>query len=480
MSPYDARVLRVTLAGIDWEVDEAFEPRLGRVLSESGSVVKESPAKLVTYHQSDGGGGMYVKRYRNTGMPFRTLKTLFKESHARREWRLANEIALRGIPVVRHLALGERRSALGVEESILVTESFPGEPLCSYAKRGDPAVQAMLGQFMRKMHDEGVLQFDLYGNILVREDPLEMRRVDVHHARLKSALSERERLDNLAFLGTEVSLTESFYRAYGWTGEMASRTHARSLEMRRSFYARRAKRCFRENNDFTPMRLGELRCWVRRAAYDERLKAVLANPDAAIEGGTSLKRGRSATVAATDGVVIKRFNLRRATNLVKNCFRQSRARLAFQRAYHLELVGVPTARGAAAAELRFGPFLLRSYFVMDEVPGAVDLAGYRGDTRTLAVRTAELLGKLHNEGFSNRDMKETNILVDREARPVLIDLEGLRFHGTVPRKKVLADLARFGRGVAKLPHFSRADRVRFLRVYCRVRGIRPKALRGKR
>lgn len=470
-------MIEVTRAGLHWELEAAFEPRLQELLRDPGEVIKESPAKKVTLHRVPG-GDVYVKRYRNEGMPLRALKTFFKESHARREWRLAREIALRGIPVVTHLALGERRTAMGIQESILVTEGFPGEPLCSFPGRAEPAVQGELGRFMRNMHDQGVLQFDLYGNILVRANPLEMRRVDVHHATLKSRLSERECLDNLAFLSTEVPLTADFYRAYGWNEDLAARTHSRSQEMRREFYAHRARRCTRENNDFTSLRSGRLRCWVRRAAFDDELKRLLANPDQAIEGGRVLKRGRSATVAAIQGMVIKRFNLRRATNLVKNCFRQSRARLAFRRAYHLELAGIPTARGIAAAELRVGPVLLRSYFVMEEVAGARDLAQFEGDTRLLAARTAELLARLHNEGFSNRDMKETNILIDRKGMPLLIDLEGLRFHGKVPRSRAIADLARFARGASKLSQFSRADRFRFLRVYCRGRNIRPKDLRS--
>lgn len=469
-------MLRILRDGVRWEVADGLDPALLDALAAKGRVIKESPAKLVTLHHIPR-GDLYVKRYR-TVPAFRAAKFWFRDSQSRREWRLAGEMERRGIPVVRHLAMGERWSALGLTESILVTESFAGVPMVEFPGRNEPEVQSALGRLLRLMHDQGVLQFDLYGNILVRAEPLELRRVDVHHALLKNSLTEREKLDNLAFLDTEVPLLEAFYRAYGWDASLAARVRARSIVMRRDFCAHRARRCFRENHDFLPLRQGPLKCWVRRQFLDANLRGILAAPDAALETAQPLKRGRSATVASAHGLVIKRFNFRRASSLLKNCFRSSRAKLAFRRAYHLELAGIPTARGAAAAERRVGPVLLRSYFVMEEIPGARDLAGFAGETRLMAAKVAELLAKLHNAGFSNRDMKETNILIDCAGRPVLIDLEGLRFHSIVPDARAAADLSRLARGVSRLPNVSRAERFLFLRAYLRARGLRAGALRG--
>jgi tRNA A-37 threonylcarbamoyl transferase component Bud32 len=469
-------VLRVKKAGVCWEMAPEFEPLLDTLLADPGRIIKETPAKLVTRHELRG-GVYYIKRYRNAGLLFRSLKFLFKPSHARREWVLAHRIEALGIPVVRHLALGEKRSALGVQESLLITEEFDGEPLCFYAGRAEPAVQTALGHLLRRMHDQGILQFDLYGNILVRPSPLELRRIDIYQAILKPSISDQERLDNLAFLNTEVPLTEHFWKAYGGDAAEAARTHARSLEMRREFYRNRARRCFRRNMDFEPKRVGPLRCWIRRQNQDERLHQVLEQPDRFLEEqARPLKRGRSATVGAANGLVVKRFNLRRASNLIKNCFRYSRARLAFLRAYHLELVGIPTPRGIAAADRRIGPFLIRSYFVMEEIADARDLTQFHGDTRRAALDLGRLLAKLHNEGFSHRDLKETNILFTLENRPVLIDLEGLVFCDRVPTERAAADLARFAKGAIKLAHFSRGDRLAFIRRYCKERKLSPKAL----
>lgn len=453
---------------------------LTEVLSAGGKarVIKETPAKLVTLH-STSSGQYYVKRYRNQGLGWRALKFVFKESHARREWRLAHAIGQRGVAVVRHVAVGERRSRWGgVEESVLISESFPGLPICEYNDIGAAVVQAGLGRFMRGMHDAGVLQFDLFANILIDPRNHEFRRIDVHHAELRAELTKSERVDNLAFLGAEVPLTDALFETYGWGGIEAERTRIRSLELRREFYARRARRCFRKNADFEPGKIGRLRCWLRKGEEITRVVRILEAPDDFFEKGQPLKRGRSATVAAGDGFVVKRFNLRRISNLAKNCFRSSRARLAFHRAYHLELAGVRTSKGLAAADLRVGPFLLRSYFVMEQVPGAQDISQFSGDLMRGAELVAELLAKLHNEGFWNRDLKETNILFDRGGLPWLIDLEGLRYAGKVSHKRAAADIGRLLEGVRNNARITRRHRAHFLRVYCRTRGIRPRVLRG--
>ena len=103
------------------------------------------------------------------------------------------------------------------------------------------------------------------------------------------------------------------------------------------------------------------------------------------------------------GVVLKRYNLRKLTNLLKDLFRASKARRAFRKAYHLELAGVPTARPLATADRRLGGLLLRSYLLMEEIPDAQHLGQWRGDPYVAARTAAALLPKLHHEGFRHRD-----------------------------------------------------------------------------
>jgi tRNA A-37 threonylcarbamoyl transferase component Bud32 len=163
--------------------------------------------------------------------------------------------------------------------------------------------------------------------------------------------------------------------------------------------------------------------------------------------------------------VLKRYNLRKAGNLFKDVFRRSKARRAFRKAYHLELTGVPTARPIATADKRVLGLLVASYFLMEEIPGAIHLGQWRGDNEAALQRLAELLARLHDEGFSHRDLKETNIVFDSQNRILLIDLEGLEFLDTVSRTRADADLARLIRAMEELAQFSEADRARVLALY---------------
>ena len=100
---------------------------------------------------------------------------------------------------------------------------------------------------------------------------------------------------------------------------------------------------------------------------------------------------------------------------------------------------------------------------MEEIPGATS-----GDEAAALPRVAGLLAQLHNEGFSHRDLKETNIVLDARGQPYLLDLEGLRFVGELSLARAAADVARFAEALGdRWPKV--ADE--FLRRYCEQRGI---------
>jgi tRNA A-37 threonylcarbamoyl transferase component Bud32 len=85
-------------------------------------------------------------------------------------------------------------------------------------------------------------------------------------------------------------------------------------------------------------------------------------------------------------------------------------------------------------------------------------------------RLASLLARLHEQGFSHRDLKSTNVLLDAELRPYLIDLDGLRQAGRVTAKRSARDLARLWRGVSASPARLGANPWRFLKAYRSHRG----------
>ena len=455
------RVIQRENDGVRWELQPDFAPLLDELLQSPGETVKESPVKRVTRHQL-GAKTFYIKRYFHHAVPLRPLKFFFKATQARQEWDLAQQLEAREIPIVHHVALGERRNWAGTQESILITEGFDGVQL-NEAPGVDPSVVL---KFVERMHDQGVMQQDLHpGNILVGRNLSVLRLVDLHGTLVKPRLSREERQGNLAMLRVYLPIP------------VPDEIVQLSRQLRRNLLFQRSKRCLWHNREFASEQHGALKWHVRLPLVSESVRRVLAGPDEFLESRAQiLKPGRTSTVGKADGLVLKRFNFRKIENLVKDLFRPSRARRAFRAAYHLELAGLPTARGIAVANQRTGGLLLRSYLLMEEIAGAIDLGTYLRTNPepklTLARQTGRLIARLHEEGFSHRDLKETNLVIGDDGILYLLDLDGLSFLHDVSEDRCAADLARLADGVVKYPAVKARHRIAFLRAYCRARQLK--------
>jgi tRNA A-37 threonylcarbamoyl transferase component Bud32 len=244
-----------------------------------------------------------------------------------------------------------------------------------------------------------------------------------------------------------------------------------SRELRKRALQKRSRRCLKLNRDFSARRFGTWKWHVRTADITPRIAKILEDPDGFLKLGRSLKQGRSSTVAASDGFVLKRYNFKKPLNAVKDFFRGSRGRRGFQKAYHLELCGLATPRVLAAADHRVAGLPTRSYLLMKEVPEAMDAGKWEGNPRHAARAIGTLLARLHDEGFTHRDLKETNILFDAAGQPQVIDLDGLNFVSTVMEDESRADLQRLARGLAPLGRLTRPNVIAFLLSYCRQREL---------
>jgi hypothetical protein len=148
-----------------WELAPDFAGTLADVLAAPGRVIKESKAKLVSENQV-GARSYFIKRYRHFAVPLRPWKYFFKAAQARQEWRLAMRIEQLGIPAVRHVAIGERWSPFGLQESILITEAFDGLP----ANEVPDLRSRDIVEFVERMANAGVVQRDFHpANLLVRQ-----------------------------------------------------------------------------------------------------------------------------------------------------------------------------------------------------------------------------------------------------------------------------------------------------------------------
>ena len=431
------------------------------LLRDEGEVIKQSPAKSVARHEIEG-ESFYVKRSRHSVFPLRPQKYWFKECPARWEWRVAGAMQALGIPVVEHLAFCETWSLTGLQEDILITRGFDGQPL--HLVEGADAQRVV--DFVNRCHEQGMVHGDLHpANILINPATGELCLADLKGVRIEQQPDRSKQNEDLAYLNIDfpMPLSPELLRL--------------SDRMRREKMAVRSRRCLKNNREFGPQTHGLAKWWVRKPMANDALGHVLVAPDSAVAGEALLKAGHTSTVGQRGNFVVKRYNFKKPLNLLKDFFRPTKARRAFQLGYHLELVKVRTPAVIAVAEHRPLGLALRSYLVMEKIESAIALAEAAQDDPRLAKRLARLIGRMHAEGFTHRDLKASNVLMDGQGEPWLIDLDGLSFSGDVSARAAVSNLKRLERGLSGKPLDTTANRLRFFREYCRVTGFRPSVLR---
>ncbi len=254
--------------------------------------------------------------------------------------------------------------------------------------------------------------------------------------------------------------------------------------------ARDIERCFHTNRDFKVIQAGGLVWNARHDVLTDAHRIVLDDPDAFLEPSANLiKDSRATTVARCAGhALLKRFNLKKYRNIVKHQFSSSRARRAYKRAYHLEMIGIRTPRVIAYTDKKILGCVHKSYLLMDFLPdvriGAETLKSLTKDERSqrlaLLASAGRLVGLLHGEGFSNRDLKASNLLVTNSGELWLVDLDGIKHLETVSSEVRVKNLRRMVKDLPQYGDLSLSERWRFLASYCRsVQNGDPKELYRK-
>ena len=442
-----------------WQLADDFAPWLEELLrARPITVVKDDRAKFVARHEVNG-RAFYVKRYRHGAFALRPAKFFFKRSQAAQEWRLAEAMEKRGVPVVRHVALGECWTARGLVESVLITEAFDGGPVERRHEKFFPNLITLVDVLAQA----GVAHDDFHpANLLLQETTGEIRLIDLYGARLATTESSDQIRDTLlAQLGISLPLPVG--------AEAARRAH----DLRKEKLAARARRCLKSNRDFTHRKFGKFNWQFRRAALTPEVEAVLRDPDAFLARAKMLKNGRSSTVGAAQGLVLKRHNFKKPLNLLKDLVRGSRGRRDYLKGYHLELCGLPTARVLATADRRVLGIPARSFVLMEEIPHATNAA--HATTRGLA-ELSRVIARLHDEGFTHRDLKPANLLFTAEGKPHFIDLDGLNFVNVVTPAEAAANLRRLAEGLATAKKLTRGKVIAGLLAYGRARNLFPRKL----
>jgi tRNA A-37 threonylcarbamoyl transferase component Bud32 len=462
---------------------------------------------------------LYLKEYRFPTFAERLKYLLGSPAH--REWRTALRIIERGISTFTPLAVGTlRRFGLPVASYLVSREVDHARPLKDYFLDGQHrddragwkarrAITCSLAGFVRELHRRGILHRDFHwGNILIDARDLSDLRwhlMDLHRIQLKRRLRDRERIANLAALGTAFRCTTRktdrlrFLVQYArgderWEkrlGDYARRIENRSEMMLKKIWDRKARRCTKDNKYCTSFTSPGCRGWLGRDVSSPELMKLLQDPGGAFSAPGCIMVKNSNTTSSctlpitlgdkTTGVFIKRYNYQSSIYALKYLLRSSRGKRTWKAAHALLARDIPTPVPVACAEKRSARILLESFLITHAVAPAMPLsrlfpeagsgphAGRAVDTREIIRRAARLVRMMHDRGIWHRDLKAANILVQNLSGNTMhlyvTDLDGIRIKDTIRPEERIIDLARLNRSLITSPALSMRDRHCFLQWY---------------
>ena len=254
----------------------------------------------------------------------------------------------------------------------------------------------------------------------------------------------------------------------------------------------------KEDNAESPFASGMYRGFVRKNLVSPELLEFLRDPDRAFsDPASTIIKDSNTTSSCTVGreqksLHIKRYNYQSTFYALKNLFRTSRAKRVWKVAQNLIACNIPTPQPISFLEQRKGRLLIKSFFISKKIDGALPLNSAiqelktcrsSQDTtqkKTLIQQVAHLVRALHECGICHRDLKASNILVQKnpgqEQKLYLVDLDSARVQTRIRTKERIRDLARLNASLFYATGISTADRLRFLRDYLRTRNARDEKL----
>jgi len=479
-------------------------PHLGHLEAAGGEQVKQTVTRSV--HRIELAGQLvYVKHHRVRSLA-EALKYLVLRSRASAEWAALREMAERGLPVPRAVALGERR-VLGVfREAALITEAVEDAVPFNQALDRRAGLLDDAARLIRTLHDAHVHHRDLHGgNILVAGDALHL--IDVHNVRIGPPVSKRERLAGAAqFLaalrpGGDREVQQRFIRAYlgpdapGKELAAFARGVAQGVVRNRERrYASRAKRCLKRSTGFRHELLEGLAVHRRADVPADHLLEAIARhrKQTGGPGGEGvLKRDHRARISVVElpgggRACVKEF-IRHGLARLGDLWRGSPAKRAWRGSHACAVRGLGTPRALAMAEAPDG----RSFFVAEYLGGAEQLNDYVADRcrpepggaarrwHAFVRAAADFVRRLHSHRLRHRDLSAKNILVREEDGGWafdLVDVADVR-GGRAP--SLGFRVANLGQLDQIYVRPARSDRLRFYRHYARGRPEldRPELLR---
>jgi tRNA A-37 threonylcarbamoyl transferase component Bud32 len=393
-----------------------------------------------------------------------------------RELHGARLLAGQGLPTPRLLADGLREGEGGwmlfeyLDNAQSLGDAWraaEGQPLLSAGQK------ALLGEALEliaRLHGQGLWQADLHLDNLLRHDG-QLQVIDgggVHGETPGQPLSRNKVLENLGvFFGQLPASLDAYIEELLVHYLLVNGEHALPVEallkeigkVRRWRLRDYLRKIGRDCSLFSARRGASVLRVVRRQ-HESRLAPLLADPDAAIAGGQSLKRGGTSTVALVEQagrqLVVKRYNIKGFAHWLKRFWRPSRAWHSWREGNRLDFLGIATPKPLALLELRTLWLRRRAYLITEYTAGediiarfkpCLDAPGAAASPPEAELQALDLLfAALLRERISHGDFKGSNLLW-QNGRWTLIDLDAMQQHQSVQR---------FARAYAR-------DRARFLR-----------------
>lgn len=496
--------------GTRWRVSASWFDRLfsgAEFLPESRVAerrsLKRTESRSVEEVTLTDGATVIVKRYEHRS-GLEGLKRLLPHGAARIEWDHGVALMKAGLPCAEPVAFGRARAEDDERAAeILVTRRIDdarelGEwwDVDSGLHVGDrrDLVRAF-ARLVRRLHDAGVAHEDPHlGNFLGRRGssgwevfPIDLRRLrsggrlgpsgrDAHLLLLYQTMGGVvSRTDRLRFLSTYLEHSpESERRAHATRLEDEGERQARRYRRRRAASALGQNRRF-EVIDGEGAASG-IRWHVRTSLRDAALEELLRDPEAAFASPDRvLKDGGSAQVVTLGRWVVKRMKPRHARHFVLDRVRRGKALTAMRMAFLMEMSDLATPRVAAAGKRVAAGVVARSYLISEFVPDAlhvdVALETLRDDRPAVLKATGALVGRLHAENLTHRDLKAGNLIIDAGLRPWFVDLDGVRMRSQVRPARRAHDLARLFRDLRARADIQPAEERIFVASYVRAAGL---------
>jgi len=193
-------------------------------------------------------------------------------------------------------------------------------------------------------------------------------------------------------------------------------------------------------------------------------------------GGKILKTYRGCHIVAKDGLVLKKYSPKDFLNGLRFAFRPPKSRRAFVLAEALIGDGVSTPAVLAwSAERRFG-LLLSETMIVSEVTNAEPLTSWLerkaagpGERLKVMGSYGNLMAVFHRHRYSNRDFKHENVMCSKATPWFLwvVDLDGVRKHLFISRRRAGRDLMRVGKSLAALGWTNKKEIAAFFEAYNR-------------